>query len=288
MKWLGVLLIATVLVFAASVSLEASIINTRPVYVNPTGGDGPGTSLQDIFNDITVSGTPVDAVNDQTPFAVFQNDASGGAVATMIIQLSANNQSTAFGLYDLWNTANKAQIFAPGAASGTQALVSFMANGDIYVNFALAAQGFGGGFGFYIDLNNQQNTFYTQDSENVNGEAHALVYQGNGSTRIQVGDLNEGIFTPNELIMAWEDQPLDVSDNDYQDMVVLVESVSPYVPEPATIAIWSLLTLCGGLGLHFWRRSGVRRPGIVGSGREPWTTEAREAIHQIIERGRVR
>jgi hypothetical protein len=72
------------------------------------------------------------------------------------------------------------------------------------------------------------------------------------------------------------------------DSTGFIGATSNIVPEPATIAIWSLLALCGGLSLHLWRRSGVHRPGMIGKEREPWTTEAREAIHQIIERGRIR
>jgi hypothetical protein len=58
------------------------------------------------------------------------------------------------------------------------------------------------------------------------------------------------------------------------------------IPEPATIAIWGLLSLiCGGLGLGFWQRGA--RPGVYPSVRTPWSSEARTAILQIIERGRT-
>lgn len=60
------------------------------------------------------------------------------------------------------------------------------------------------------------------------------------------------------------------------------------IPEPATIAIWGLLSLTfGGFGFHFWRRN--TRPGVYPSIiRTPWSDESRMAIHQLIERGRNR
>jgi hypothetical protein len=58
------------------------------------------------------------------------------------------------------------------------------------------------------------------------------------------------------------------------------------IPEPATLIIWSLLSLTfGGLGLRFWQRGA--RPGVYPSVRTPWSNEARTAILQIIERGRT-
>ena len=50
------------------------------------------------------------------------------------------------------------------------------------------------------------------------------------------------------------------------------------VPEPATIVIWSLLGAGSWLGMGVWRRRG----GPVG--RQPWSPEARQAIHKIIGR----
>jgi hypothetical protein len=53
--------------------------------------------------------------------------------------------------------------------------------------------------------------------------------------------------------------------------------IEDMVPEPATIIIWSLLGAGSWLGMGVWRR---RRP----VGRQPWSPEARQAIHEIIAR----
>jgi hypothetical protein len=52
------------------------------------------------------------------------------------------------------------------------------------------------------------------------------------------------------------------------------------VPEPATIIVWSLMFGSGWAGLRVWRRR--QRP----VGRRPWSPEAREAIYEIVSRGR--
>jgi hypothetical protein len=70
------------------------------------------------------------------------------------------------------------------------------------------------------------------------------------------------------------------------DAVVSLEVGNKCVPEPATILIWSLLSLtCGGLGLRVWRRNSLSLE-MMGGTRTPWSDDARRAIHQLIERGR--
>jgi hypothetical protein len=54
------------------------------------------------------------------------------------------------------------------------------------------------------------------------------------------------------------------------------------VPEPASIAIWSLLGAGGWLGVRVWRRRGRSAGG------QAWSPENRQAIHNIIARGTSR
>jgi hypothetical protein len=70
--------------------------------------------------------------------------------------------------------------------------------------------------------------------------------------------------------------------------VVSLEIGNKCIPEPATIVIWSLLSLtCGGFGLRVWRRNSLSLE-MMGETRTPWSNDARTAIHQLIERGRIR
>ena len=61
----------------------------------------------------------------------------------------------------------------------------------------------------------------------------------------------------------------------------VIGTVESPVPEPATLAIWSLLGLSGA-GMWVVRR----RKAVGGADRVPWSEENRVAICQLIERGR--
>ena len=72
--------------------------------------------------------------------------------------------------------------------------------------------------------------------------------------------------------------PIELGDGLYNG--ITVEGAPPTagpVPEPATIIIWSLLGAVSWLGMRVARRRGP-------IGRKPWSSESRQAIHQIISR----
>jgi hypothetical protein len=61
------------------------------------------------------------------------------------------------------------------------------------------------------------------------------------------------------------------------------------IPEPATIIIWSLLGAGSWLGMRVWRRRGSGLDDeMSGPARQPWSPESRQAIHEMIARGRSR
>lgn len=59
--------------------------------------------------------------------------------------------------------------------------------------------------------------------------------QGVSHYELQIAPYKAGICGFNEYIFAWEDLPINGADGDYNDMIVLVESIRP-VPEPATLS----------------------------------------------------
>ncbi len=74
-------------------------------------------------------------------------------------------------------------------------------------------------------------------------------YEGVGDT-IQILPYSPGVWGSNEYILAWEDIAyFGGSDRDYQDFVVLVESVSP-VPVPAAVLLGMLGLGAAGLRLR--------------------------------------
>lgn len=174
---------------------------------------------------------------DQTGAELFQIEASGGSIATMIIQFAGNAAFNSFGIYDPNNTATKLQLFAGGTAQGES--VGVKANGlnqfkllgtSTLVQFTSAT------FGYYLDGPN--GTFYSQAGQN-GGHEQMVSYRGDGDT-IKLPDLASGVWGPSSYILAWEDTALNNgSDKDYNDMIVYVESVTK-VPEPGTLALLGL------------------------------------------------
>lgn len=226
-------------VFLAAGSAMALPLNTRPV----TPLDSGEQTLQDILNSITVSGPGINAIDDQVPYALFTSDVSGGAVATFIIEMAGYGPSNEYGIYDATNPANTAAIFPGSDGAGDQSFISFYANGDVMVNNVLAASNFSNSFGFYLGVyaadgnpSTLDYTLYSEDSLNE-GDAHALIYQGDDTTLIQIDPFAAGTFTDNEFIVAWEDLLSPGWDQDYNDGVFLVESISPAAPEPATMLL---------------------------------------------------
>ncbi len=66
---------------------------------------------------------------------------------------------------------------------------------------------------------------------------HMAAYQGANTDTVQLPTLASGLWTNNEYVLAFDDQVMGVSDQNYTDFVVMVESVQP-VPEPATMLLF--------------------------------------------------
>jgi hypothetical protein len=86
-----------------------------------------------------------------------------------------------------------------------------------------------------------------------------VAFQGNGLTKLDnVKTGQYATFGTSDYILAWEDLPFNGSDLDYNDFVVMVESVHP-VPEPATLGMFGLgvLLIGAAAGLNRRRRFNV-------------------------------
>lgn len=232
--------LAAVMIFAA--------LLTTPVLANPSFGDG-GAAVQAVLDGITVapiSGTSsVSAALDYLPDPLDNNwavTATGTSASTLIVEMAGFAADNKFGIYDASNIANKVQIFDGAASDGAKAAISFDNSFNVSKNFVYQSTFASSVFGYYLET--PVGTWYSNPALN-NGEDHLATYQGTGDT-VQLPSTPVSLWTSSEFILAWEDLALGEGDNDYDDMVVMVESVTPVVPAPGAILLAGIGTCLVG------------------------------------------
>jgi hypothetical protein len=240
-----------------------------PACVAAVGQDGANTGLASVLGptgttgSIFSAGPGVNPYTQQAQKPFWSVGGSSGSISTILLQIAGYKGHDEFGIFDPNNTNNKLALISNGS-NGTQASLTVHTNGGYAVNY-----GFGGTatfsttnhFGFYLIT--PGGTFYSLPSANEaggnaypNGTPHMVAFEGNGSTIAAANGLAGGVWGTNEWILAWEDQPFSKSDLDYNDFVVLVESVHP-VPEPGVLGMFGLGALLIGFGVSRRRRQSV-------------------------------
>jgi hypothetical protein len=244
-------------------------VATASTDTNPPGDNslngliGPGGSL--------ISGTGIDVYNGQyTPSAHWQIGGTGGSFNVILTEIAGNANVNTFGIYDPSDPGNMLELFNGTASAGAKGTLVYNGGGNF--QFALFGQaatsatfGDGSTFGYYLGTPGPEGTtLYFFSDPNLNnsaGEAgnpysdgmhHMVAYQGGNGTIINA---TGGTLLSNEFLLAWEDQAFIHSDLDYNDFVVLVESVHS-VPEPAALGMFGLgVLLLGGFTVLRRRRS---------------------------------
>jgi hypothetical protein len=211
-------------------------------------------SLQGVLDGITtgpVAGdSSVNVATDMIPDGqdkLWHITASGGSVATIVIELAGFDTQNVFGVYDAANSATKVQLFAGAADAGDQVTLGLLDDGSVEVNHVDTGTDFlSSWFGYYLTTP-ENNTWYSNTALNSDGHDHMLAYAGEGDT-VKLPTRPAGTWTANEYVLAWEDLTINGADEDYDDFVVMVESVQ--VPVPAAVLLGLLGMSVAGLKLR--------------------------------------
>ncbi len=222
-----------------------------PVLAEPT--------LQNVLDSITLAPVPgvssVTVATDALPDSLdslWSITGTGISGSTIVIEIAGWAGTSTFGIYDAADYTNSVEVFAGSATQGDQAVLSIKADGSVFVNLVDTSADFAGNlFGYYLDATvgsgNPAAVFYSDTALNGDSFDHMLALQGLDIDTIQIPGLSPGLWTTNEYALGWEDS-LNGGDQDYQDLVIMVESVNP-IPAPGAIFLGSI-----GVGLVGWLR----------------------------------
>ncbi|HEY6196700.1 MAG TPA: hypothetical protein VI504_16855 [Candidatus Eisenbacteria bacterium] len=216
-----VLLVA---LLASAVSISPAAAALRSPQVAVVGG-----GLQAYLNSV---GESINVNTDQDATQTWSHTVSGTTTYTIQFQSSPNAAVQQFGLYNASAVIPPLFFLMSGSVGPLGFSTATFKPGNIMVvnrfdalgNF-LSTTTFGGvdptNFGFYLTV--PAGTVFTQDARNPGGLARAITFQGTGG--------NAGTWW-----LCW-DEPLvgAPGDQDFDDLVVLLESVNP---TPVTNTTW--------------------------------------------------
>lgn len=238
------------------------------LYVGAAPAMADMSSLQSVLDNITISpnyhDSSVDVTTDMLPDdkgagpydSYWSVTASGGSWSTIIVELCTGltPDKQTFGVFDYADSTNYVELFAGSAGAGDQATLSIKADGSVWVNLSDSGKDFAANlFGFYFDTTAYgagSLRVYSDTALNSDGVDHMYAYQGKDIDTVQLPGLARGVWTDNEFVLAWEGKYDGYAMNyDYEDFVVMVESVTP-IPVPGAVLLGLLGLTAAGVKLR--------------------------------------
>jgi hypothetical protein len=212
--------------------------NLRPAKAElyPWQGGAPAVPLQNLFDEISTSAggvlSAIDAEPHQSQHSQFR---PLGDVVTLALALEVDpiSSANAMGIYDVWDPSHRIVVFDATHVPGDLAVLTWLPNGSLDVTVGATTTNyasFGREFGFYLE--NPARTVHTEDMLNDECSPQVLVYQGRGQPMSLDHGATSEAFVPSSWLLAFEDMRRRNSDQDHNDMLVLVRGLEP-VEQPA-------------------------------------------------------
>ncbi|MGP1667751.1 MAG: hypothetical protein ACTS5I_18005, partial [Rhodanobacter sp.] len=234
-KYLGLAGFAAASLFASQAFATPCPSGTQgsPVCVATTGNHGAEDSLQDVFDGITTNPGDINVYAGQaSPSSYWSIGGSTISANAIVMEIAGNASGNSFGIFDPTDKNNYLELFTGPASAGWISTLQNLGNGmfrasqsdNTGLQTSLETKTFGATnhFGYYMQA--LDGTFFYSDPTLNGGRAQMVAYAGDGSTSLSINGAS-GSFMSGEYLLAWEDQVLDNSDMDYNDFVVVVESV---------------------------------------------------------------
>jgi hypothetical protein len=251
------------LAIALGLGVAFAASSASAALISDTSDDGNENSLNCLFNGASAGGpctgsgwiTSGPALDPNAE--AFTSDswvigAAAQGATNIIIEIAGFSGANTFGIYNPNDTSKRFEIWNGAACPGSRGSLFFNGSGEFIFDPLPGAERTGNigsdTFGFYLD--GPGGTFFSDAAQNPNGDEQMVAFAGGGRSADFLG-LGSAPWESGEFVIAWEDKAYAGSDQDFNDMVLIIESIFP-VPAPGVPALLGL-----GLALIGLRRKAL-------------------------------